>query len=108
MKEHFIKCDCGDPHHQVILNWDDYVCGVYAEIHLTKFSFWERLKVAIKYIFGKQSIYGALDEIFIPVSIWREFQEMVDFMKECDEKRTINRYGIYNGRNYKENSRKYK
>lgn len=23
MKEHFIKCDCGDPHHQMILYWDD-------------------------------------------------------------------------------------
>ena len=92
MKEHFIKCDCGDPHHQMILYWDDEtpdkgnVRGVHAEIHLTKFSFWERLKVAIKYIFGKQSIYGAFDEIIIPVSKWREFQEMVDFMKECDEK----------------------
>ena len=91
MKEHFIKCDCGDPHHQVILNWDEetpnkgYVWWVYAEIHLTKFSFWERLKVAIKYIFGKQSIYGAFDEIIIPVSKWREFQEMVNFMKECDK-----------------------
>lgn len=91
MKEHFIKCDCGDPHHQVILNWDDEtpdkgaVWGVYAEIHLKKFGFWERLKVAIKYIFGKQSIYGAFDEIIIPVSKWREFQEMVDFMKECEE-----------------------
>lgn len=91
MKEHFIKCDCGDPHHQVILNWDDEttdkgnVWGVFAEIHLTKFDFWKRLKVAIKYIFGKQSIYGAFDEIIIPVSKWREFQEMVDFMKECDK-----------------------
>lgn len=92
MKEHFIKCDCGDPHHQIILNWDEEnpdkgsVWGVYAEIHLTKFNFWKRLKVAIKYIFGKQSIYGAFDEIIIPVSKWKEFQEMVDFMKECDEK----------------------
>ena len=92
MKEHFIKCDCGDPHHQMILYWDDEtpdkgnVWGVYAEIHLTKFGFWERLKVAIKYIFGKQSIYGAFGEIIIPVSKWREFQEMVNFMKECDGK----------------------
>ena len=92
MKEHFIKCDCGDPHHQVILNWDEEtpdkgdVWGVWATIYLNKFNFWKRLKIAILYLFGKQCIYGAFDEIIIPVSKWKEFQEMVDFMKECDEK----------------------
>lgn len=91
MKQHFILCDCGDPHHQIILQWDDEVFdkgdvwGTFATIHLKKFSFWKRLKVAIRYLFGKPSIYGDFDEIIIPVSKWKEFQEMVDFMKECNE-----------------------
>lgn len=53
MKEYFIKCDCGDPHHQIILNWDDEtsdkgdVWGVYAEIHLKNLVFGKDLKLLL-------------------------------------------------------------
>ena len=85
-QEHrLITCECGDPAHQIILSWfdndnqyDDYA---YLTVHLNKLPLLKRLKVAIQYIFGKQSEYGAFDEVLISPSEWKKFQDMVDFMK---------------------------
>lgn len=85
-----ITCQCGDPAHQLIISWyegpDDEDDCIYVSMHLNKLPFWKRLKVVIKYLFGKQSIYGAFDEVIIPVSDWDIFQCMVDHMQEVDYK----------------------
>lgn len=87
-----IVCECGDVAHQVVLRWfksdipnyypDEYV---YLSVHLNKLPFWKRLKVAIQYLFGKQSKYGAFDEVIINPSEWRRFKEMTDFMKNAEK-----------------------
>ena len=93
LKKNLIVCECGDVSHQVILSWftssifsnyypDEYV---YLSVHLNKLPFWKRLKVAIQYLFGKQSKYGAFDEVIINPSEWRRFKEMVDFMKNAEK-----------------------
>ena len=87
-----IVCECGDVAHQLVLSWfkpqipmdydsDEYV---YLSVHLNKLPFWKRLKVAIQYIFGKQSKYGAFDEVIIGSSEYKKFQDMVDFMKDVE------------------------
>ena len=84
-----IVCECGDVAHQLVLSWfkpqtpmdydsDEYV---YLSVHLNKLPFWKRLKVAIQYLFGKQSKYGAFNEVIIDSSEYIKFQDMVDFMK---------------------------
>ena len=88
----FIVCECGDIAHQLVLSWfkpqipmdydsDEYV---YLSVHLNKLPFWKRLKVAIQYLFGKQSKYGAFDEVIIDSSEYKKFQDMVEFMKEVE------------------------
>jgi len=66
MKELYVRCDCNHIEHLLVLSYDsedpDYI---YTEMHLAKWPFWHRVKYAIKYIFGKQSKYGAFEEILI-------------------------------------------
>lgn len=87
-----IVCECGDIAHQLVLSWfkpqipmdydsDEYV---YLSVHLNKLPFLKRLKVAIQYLFGKQSKYGAFDEVIIGSSEYKKFQDMVDFMKDVE------------------------
>ncbi len=60
-----IICDCHDLEHQFWFAFDpedvDYP-QLYLEIHLSKQPFFRRLLYAVKYIFGRQSKYGAFAE----------------------------------------------
>ena len=62
-REHWLRCDCSSAEHSILLMFDPedrddmlYVCP-----HLTKQSFWRRLK----YLFGFQSKYGAFEELVL-------------------------------------------
>lgn len=64
MSELFI-CECGDPEHQFIVDKDQDF-GVYIAILLNpEKSIFKRIWIAIKYIFGHKSIYGAFDYVII-------------------------------------------
>jgi len=59
-------CDCGDVEHQFIISHDSDDKEIYISIHLASYmSFFQRTITAIKYIFGKKSIYGAFDVIIL-------------------------------------------
>lgn len=60
-KELFIS-DCGDLSHQLILSIDDKVT-LY--MHLNKRPFYKRIWIALLYLFGKQSKYGAYEHIIL-------------------------------------------
>jgi hypothetical protein len=62
MKEEIIFiCDCHSFEHQIIF-WEDEDNELHLMIHLSKkHSFFKRIIVAIKYIFGYTSIYGEWD-----------------------------------------------
>lgn len=61
-----IICRCHSLEHQILFSWDDDIGeNVYMSIHLNKLPFWNRVKYAIKYIFGRQSRYGAFDEVIL-------------------------------------------
>ena len=81
-------CDCHSTEHQVVVYYseDQFDDGmtypmVYFHIHLNKLKFWERVKYAIKYIFGHQSRYGAFEEFIINPEDAEKLQNVVDYLK---------------------------
>lgn len=67
MKNDFILCSCHDLEHMMIIGYDDvpdkfFYQELYVHTHLQKRPFWQRVVYAVKYIFGRQSRYGAFTE----------------------------------------------
>ena len=54
---------------------------VYISVHLSNYSFWKRVKLAIKYIFGYKSKYGNYDTFIINKYNIKQFREIVDFVE---------------------------
>ena len=81
-KELFI-CDCCKTEHMIMFNYDkgENYKFVYAHIHLTKRSFFGRLKYAFKYIFGYKCRYGAFEELVISKDNYAPFENVVKFLK---------------------------
>lgn len=68
MKNDLFICDCGDIEHQLVVSDDteDNQKELNISIHLYQYrNFFQRLLVGIKYIFGKNSIYGNWDVIIL-------------------------------------------
>lgn len=63
-KELFV-CDCGDLEHQFVISKFPDENEIYISVHLSNLTFWKRLIIAVKYIFGKKSIYGSFEEIIL-------------------------------------------
>jgi hypothetical protein len=65
-KSELFICVCGDVEHQFIISHDTEDKEIYISVHLTNYmSFFQRIITAIKYIFGKKSIYGAFDVVIL-------------------------------------------
>jgi hypothetical protein len=66
MKEvHHLICECHSPDHIIQFSHTDdmdgdQICWTQVQLHQYR-SFWERLVVAVKYLFGHQSRYGHWD-----------------------------------------------
>lgn len=56
-----LRCSCHSKEHEIEFCYDDEF--FYAMIHLAPHSFWQRVKHAIKYIFGHRCAYGDFDEM---------------------------------------------
>lgn len=87
IKEHreTLICQCGSIEHQISFIWiedEDSDGDVYMEIHLTPFSFWERLKHGIKYIFGHRCIYGDFDGVILRKEDANKLERIVEFLKK--------------------------
>lgn len=54
MEQEFFICQCNSPERQLIFTYfsDEIGGDVYVLVHLKPDSLWERIKNAIKYIFG--------------------------------------------------------
>ena len=80
-KELFV-CQCGDVNHSLIMEADDEWGSVFCRVHLVRDGFFRRIRNAIRYVFGRRSIYGDFDEfIFNPEDADR-LQEVVDKLKK--------------------------
>jgi len=98
-KHELFLCDCFSADHQMIITyvedegWED----VYANVHLNHYySFWQRLIIGIKYIFGQKSRYGAFDEFIFHPGDSAKLQKVVDYLKEVEGRTNTNfiRFGI--------------
>lgn len=68
MKNDLFICVCGDIEHQFVVSSDteENEKELYFSIHLSQYhNFFQRFWIAIKYIFGKNSIYGNWDVIIL-------------------------------------------
>jgi hypothetical protein len=61
---------------------DDGYPMVYSHVHLNKRPFFERLKYAIKYIFGYKCRYGAFDEFILNRDDAERLQSVVNYLKQ--------------------------
>ena len=85
IQELFI-CQCGDPSHQFIISADAEsgdIHGAYISVHLNRdHSIFKRIWTAMKYVFGRRSIYGDFDEVIINPKDADRLQMVVDYLKE--------------------------
>jgi len=77
---HIIRCSCHTSDHQFEINWwESEDKEVYFTIHLNDtYSFWNRLVLGIKYIFGFKSRYGNFAEIILMPEDCKEVSKILD------------------------------
>jgi hypothetical protein len=82
MEREIIICECHSTEHQMVVTYDNDENHpmVYLHIHLTKRPFWKRVIYGIKYIFGKQSRYGAFDEMILNPEDVPKFEKVVEHL----------------------------
>lgn len=61
MEDTILICDCNSTEHQIVIRHDVEENEVYMQVYLHKWSFWRRLIVAVKYLFGYHCRYGHWD-----------------------------------------------
>jgi hypothetical protein len=64
-KREILVCECHSLEHQFAIWFDDEDKMLYIEPHLKRKPLRDRILYAIDYIFGRQSNYGAFDEIIV-------------------------------------------
>lgn len=63
MKRTVFTCACESIEHSLIVSSDqDYI---YLEVHLATLPFWQRVKHAVRYIFGAKTKWGDFEEILL-------------------------------------------
>lgn len=86
MEHKILICECSNTEHQLVFSSFEDESTVYVSIHLSKHGFFERLKYAIKYIFGHQCNYGAFQEILLSKKHIPQLKEIIEKL----DSRTIN------------------
>lgn len=62
METHTIHCQCSSDEHHLVYRFDPDERTIYTSVYLHQYrGFWKRVWVAVKYVFGYQSKYGAWD-----------------------------------------------
>ncbi|MFW6247047.1 MAG: hypothetical protein ACOC22_02630 [bacterium] len=81
-----LLCDCGLAEHQIIIHKDNQFSGGYREITLcphliTHKNILKRIWVAIRYVFGYKSRYGAWDNIIVSQQNYKPLKDAVKFLE---------------------------
>jgi len=59
MSKVYIDCACGSTEHVLAFQHDEADNDLYIEVHLSPYlSFWKRIILAVKYVFGLKTNYG--------------------------------------------------
>lgn len=67
VEEDVLTCACHNPNHVIRVKYNRRLNAAFFEIHLNKLSFWERLKNAFIYLFGKETKYGEYDDFIFDI-----------------------------------------
>ncbi len=82
LTDSLLICACGSKEHQIIIQKDDDCTDfVYMTIHLAPLSFFKRLKLGIKYIFGYRSIYGEFEEFIFDRSHVKSLKKLIKHLE---------------------------
>lgn len=83
-EQEFLICKCSNTEHIVVFTWwaDAVYEEVYMDIHLKPLGFWERLKHAVKYVFGYRSRFGDFDSIIIREEDAPKLEKIVEYLKK--------------------------
>lgn len=65
LKSEYFECVCFSPEHRIVMTLDPTDGELFFETHLRTWSFWKRVFIAIKYIFGYKSKFGDFDNLSI-------------------------------------------
>lgn len=77
MENQIIICSCNSTEHQMILSSIEGEKEVYVHIHLNHLSFWKRLILGVKYIFGYTSKYGHWEEMILDTSHINQLKKVI-------------------------------
>lgn len=81
-KTEIFVCDCHSREHQIVFEYELDDNMVYCHIHLTNYSFWDRLKSGIRYIFGYKCRYGHWDEFVWRAEHAEKLEELATLLKK--------------------------
>ncbi len=84
-KKEILICDCHSVEHQIIFMHDteDEYPEVFMEVHLNPYhTFWGRISIGMKYIFGHRSRYGAWDGFIFNKDDVHKLEELVKYLKK--------------------------
>lgn len=60
--EKYIECECHSPEHTLKFTYDFEDKEIYTSVYLHQYhNIWQRILIAVKYLLGYQSQYGAFD-----------------------------------------------
>jgi len=80
MESNLFVCQCCSMEHQFVVSfdpeeeWNEYV---YIHVHLNNKSFFKRLILSIKYLFGYKCTYGCFDEVLLDKS---QIKKLIDVL----------------------------
>lgn len=78
-----LTCKCGDPDHNLIIGYNNDGSEVFVAVHLVREpNVFKRAWIALKYIFGRRSIYGDFDEIVLSPLDAPKLQQVVDHLNK--------------------------
>lgn len=81
-KQKLFICECSSREHQIIIEHEEEDNILYVNIHLTKPSFWRRMKIGLKYIFGYQCKYGAFEEVILSKEHLPDLKELINKLEK--------------------------
>ena len=79
LKKEYFVCECHSDEHMINFWYDEDDNELHIGVHLYQPKFWDRVKIAVKYIFGYRSKYGEWDDFLVK-------PEDADKIKSCLEK----------------------
>jgi len=83
MKRTLFTCRCGSMEHIFVITADEE--DMFIEVHLAPLPLWQRVRQAIKYVFGYRSKWGDFDEILLdPTQALQLGDLIVDWAKGGD------------------------